>query len=81
MRRFPPPNPNKRNGDGRWSRNRDRATQNRFRHGVLKLYGDRCLICGAQPVQAHHTIVGDNDPRTGRPLCKDHHGQVDPHAR
>lgn len=83
-------------GDTSWGKRRDRATQARFRRAVLEHAGNqcqaivdgvRCDVTGAENLEAHHLVVGNDDPSTGRALCKPpphgrgHHRAVDPHAR
>lgn len=86
MRHFPPLQP--RNPSGAWSANRDRTEQARFRRAVLTNAGHQCQHVEhghrcptTNPLQAHHTHPGNNDPATGLALCHAHHKQLDPHAR
>lgn len=63
------------------SRDRDRAKQHAFRNAVLHRDGNRCVKCGAtDDLVAHHVKPG-YAPDCGITLCREHHKEIDRHAR
>lgn len=49
-----------------------------WRKAVKAEYGERCVKCGAMPVECHHIVrraksMLSNDWRNGIPLCHEHH--------
>lgn len=66
---------------------RSSGRQQKFRDGILQLYGKRCLICKHDQVEAAHivdySVVNDGvyraqyDPYNGIPLCHNHHSLFD----
>jgi predicted restriction endonuclease len=86
MRHYPPRTTS--TGNTSWGNKRDRATQARFRRIVLANASNQCQATQhdtrcpiTQPLQAHHTEPGNNDPATGIALCLMHHKTIDPKAR
>lgn len=69
-----------------WSKDRNRAEQQRFRNACVAEYGGQCAAVvdgarciaklGTHRLQAHHLPDGN-----GVLLCEKHHAEVDPHAR
>ena len=60
----------------------DRYLQQWWRKAVMAVHGDRCRLCGAQPVECHHIIkrrysVLRHDWRNGIPLCAACHSTAD----
>lgn len=60
----------------------DGYLQNWWRKAVKRVHGDRCKLCGAQPVECHHIVkrrygVLRHDWRNGLPLCAECHAQAD----
>ena len=47
---------------------------------MIEEFGDRCMICGKIPVQAHHLVfrskLGSGNWRNLAPLCDEHHRQA-----
>jgi hypothetical protein len=61
-----------------------RAGQQRFKFGVLKRYGPKCVVCGVSAIElldaAHicpKLAQGSDDPRNGLLLCANHHRAFD----
>lgn len=73
-----------------WSPGRDRSAQARFRRALVARAGERCEWVDPETgrrcdetegLQAHHLDPGNDDPRRGALLCREHHKKVDPYAR
>lgn len=52
----------------------DRTLQRWWRRAVIAIHGERCVLCGRQPVECHHIVkrrhmVLRHDPKNGVPLC------------
>ncbi len=60
---------------------RDRALQARFRKHLIERDGQRCWECGKLPTQADPLFAHHATETDGRLLCREHHKEVDDHAR
>jgi len=56
----------------------DGTMMRHWRSAVKAIHGDRCKICGAQPVECHHIVHRNRmrlryDSKNGLPLCVECH--------